>query len=210
MWERILKEESEKDYFRKLKSSLAAVGEFYPAKENIYRCLRLTPFENVRVVILGQDPYHGGQANGLAFAVGDDSPIPPSLRNIFKEIANEYGEQPKSRKLENWAAQGVLLLNTVLTVEKQKPLSHKDFGWQTFTDRIIYELGEEFTPRVFMLWGSQARAKKDLVKYPNLVLEAPHPSPLSAHNGFFGCNHFKLANEFLVANGNKPIDWLNA
>jgi uracil-DNA glycosylase len=210
VWEALIKEESEKDYYKALKAALAKAGEYCPPKASIYRAMKLTPFDQVKVVILGQDPYHGGQANGLAFAVNADAAVPPSLQNIFKEIHSEYGQAPKSRQLENWAAQGVLLLNTVLTVEKHKALSHKDFGWQKFTDRVIEELGGDSKPRVFILWGAQARSKRALVQAPSLVLESVHPSPLSAHNGFFGCGHFKKANAFLEKNGLAPIDWTDS
>jgi uracil-DNA glycosylase len=210
VWETLIEEEKSKDYFKSLRASLAKVGEYCPPKASVYRAMKLCPFDQVKVVILGQDPYHGGQANGLAFAVNAEAPVPPSLQNIFKEIAAEYGQAPGSRQLENWAAQGVLLLNTVLTVTKHQALSHKDFGWQRFTDRIIEELGKDPHPRVFILWGAQARSKKSLIKAPSLALESVHPSPLSAHNGFFGCGHFKKANEFLEKNGLSPIDWLNS
>jgi uracil-DNA glycosylase len=209
-WEALIQEETAKDYFRALKASLAKVGDYCPPKTSVYRAMKLTPFDQVKVVILGQDPYHGGQANGLAFAVSESAPVPPSLRNIFKEIEAEYGQEPRSRSLENWAAQGVLLLNTVLTVTKHQALSHKDFGWQRFTDRVIEELGKDSHPRVFILWGSQARSKKSLIHAPSLILESVHPSPLSAHNGFFGCGHFKKANEFLEKNGLSPVNWLNS
>ena len=210
VWEELIKEESEKDYYKSLKASLAKAGEYCPPKTSIFRAMKLTPFDQVKVVILGQDPYHGGQANGLAFAVNADAPVPPSLRNIFKEIQAEYGKEPGSRCLENWAAQGVLLLNTVLTVKKHEALSHKDFGWQRFTDRVIEELGKDAQPRVFILWGAQARSKKALVKAPSLTLESVHPSPLSAHNGFFGCGHFKKANDFLEKHGLSAVDWVNS
>jgi uracil-DNA glycosylase len=209
-WEDLIKEETGKDYFKALKASLARAGEYCPPKTSVYRAMKLTPFDKVKVVILGQDPYHGGQANGLAFAVNPEFPVPPSLRNIFKEIQDEYGQEPPSRALEQWAAQGVLLLNTVLTVKKHEALSHKDFGWQRFTDRVIAELGQDPQPRVFILWGAQARSKKSLIQAPSLVLESVHPSPLSAHNGFFGCGHFKKANEFLEKKGLGPVDWLNS
>lgn len=209
-WEALIQEESAKDYHRALSAKLAKAKDACPPKDSIYRALKLTPFEQVKVVILGQDPYHGGQANGLAFAVDAGFPVPPSLQNIFKEIASEYGAKPSSASLEQWADQGVLLLNTVLTVEKHKALSHKDFGWQAFTDRVIAELGRDAQPRVFLLWGSQARSKRPLVQAPSLALESVHPSPLSAHNGFFGCGHFKKANEFLVKNGMSPVDWLRS
>ncbi len=209
-WKVLIQEESAKDYHRALRAKLVKAKDACPPKANIYRALKLTPFENVKVVILGQDPYHGGQANGLAFAVDAGYPVPPSLRNIFKEIEAEYGSKPSSPSLEQWAAQGVLLLNTVLTVQKHQALSHKDLGWQAFTDRVIAELGSDAKPRVFILWGSQARSKRALVQAPNLVLESVHPSPLSAHRGFFGCGHFKLANAFLEKHGRTPVDWLRA
>jgi uracil-DNA glycosylase len=207
-WEALIAEESAKPYHRALRAKLAQVREACPPRDRIYRALKLAPFDQVKVVILGQDPYHGGQANGLAFAVDESAPIPPSLSNIFKEIEAEYGAKPASRSLEGWAKQGVLLLNTVLTVTKHQALSHKGFGWQAFTDRVISELGADPKPRAFILWGSQARAKRALVKPPSLVLESVHPSPLSAHNGFFGCGHFKKANEFLARHGMAGIDWL--
>ena len=210
LWEDLIQEESAKDYYKAIKASLAQAGDYCPPKTSIYRALKLAPFDSIKVVILGQDPYHGGQANGLAFAVDEKFPVPPSLRNIFKEIADEYGQEPRSRSLENWAAQGVLLLNTVLTVKKHQALSHKDFGWQTFTDRVIAELGQDSKPRVFILWGSQARSKKALIKPPSLVLESVHPSPLSAHNGFFGCGHFRKANEFLEGKGMVGVDWVRS
>jgi uracil-DNA glycosylase len=207
-WETLIAEETAKDYHKALRAKLAQVREACPPREKIYRAMKMTPFDQVKVVILGQDPYHGGQANGLCFAVDDGYPVPPSLQNIFKEIEAEYGAKPASAKLEGWASQGVLLLNTVLTVTKHHALSHRDFGWQAFTDRIITELGSDPKPRVFILWGSQARSKRALVKPPSLCLESVHPSPLSAHNGFFGCGHFKKANEFLEKQGLAPIDWL--
>ena len=207
-WEQLIEEEKAKDYYRALKRSLAAAGDCCPPKASIYRALKLCPFHQVKVVVLGQDPYHGeGQANGLAFAVSPPHPAPPSLRNIFKEIEAETGKRPVSNALEGWAAQGVLLLNTVLTVEKHKPLSHKAFGWQAFTDRVIAQLGADPRPRVFLLWGAQARSKRALVKPPSLVLESVHPSPLAAHHGFFGCGHFNRANRFLLEQGLKPVDW---
>lgn len=209
-WDELIAEESAKAYHKSIRTKLARSGEFCPPRDRIYRAMKLTPFDRVKVVILGQDPYHGGQANGLAFAVDQSAAVPPSLLNIFKEIEAEYGARPGSRSLENWAAQGVLLLNTVLTVQKHQALSHKDFGWQIFTDRVIQVLGQDPRPRVFLLWGSQARAKRSLIHAPSTALESVHPSPLSAHNGFFGCGHFKKANEFLAAHGLAPVDWLQS
>jgi uracil-DNA glycosylase len=209
-WEDLIKAESAKDYHKAIRAALAKAKDACPPRDSIYRALKLTPFDQVKVVILGQDPYHGGQANGLAFAVNPDAPVPPSLRNIFKEIESGYGQAPQSRALENWARQGVLLLNTVLTVEKHRALSHKDLGWQQFTDCVIAELGRDPRPKVFILWGSQARSKKPLIQPQHLVLESVHPSPLSAYNGFFGSRHFQKANEFLQKHGLEPVDWLNS
>lgn len=210
LWESLIEEESAKEYHRALRQRLAQAGDYFPAKENIYRALKLTPFERVKVVILGQDPYHGGQANGLAFAVDKGYPVPPSLQNIFKEIEAEYGARPASAGLEGWAEQGVLLLNAVLTVRRQQALSHRDFGWQAFTDRVVEALGQDARARVFLLWGSQARAKRSFIRPPSLVLESVHPSPLSAHKGYFGCEHFRKANDFLLSQGQQPIDWLRS
>jgi uracil-DNA glycosylase len=207
-WEELIRQESAKDYHKALRAALAGEEGAYPPQEKLYRAFQLAPFEKVKAVILGQDPYHGeGQANGLAFAVDQGLSAPPSLRNIFKEVEAEYGKRPESPALENWARQGVLLLNTVLTVKKGEAMSHQGLGWQTFTDRVIAELGGGGRPLVFLLWGAQARAKKALLKPPCLALEAPHPSPLSAHRGFLGCGHFKKANAFLVQNGLEPVDW---
>lgn len=209
-WESLIAEENAKPYHKALRARLAKERDYCPPKASVYRALKLCPFDAVKVVILGQDPYHGGQANGLAFAVNRDAAVPPSLQNIFKEIAAEYGSEPSSRALEGWAQQGVLLLNAVLTVRKHQALSHRDFGWQAFTDRVIEALGSDGRPRVFLLWGAQARAKRALVKPPSLALESPHPSPLSAHNGFFGNGHFRKANAFLERHGLAPVDWLRS
>ena len=180
--------------------------------EDIFNALRYTSYENSRVVILGQDPYHGqGQAHGLCFSVKRGVPHPPSLKNIFKELYSELGvATPESGELTGWAKQGVLLLNTTLTVREGSPQSHLKRGWETLTDRIISLMNEKKTPVVFMLWGGNARAKKALITNPrHLVLECAHPSPLSAYNGFFGCNHFVKANEFLRENGLNEINWAN-
>jgi uracil-DNA glycosylase len=207
-WKDVLAEEKKKDYFKNIQRVLKG-SSFFPAQDNIFRTLNLTSLGSVRCVILGQDPYHGGQANGLAFAVNEESDIPPSLRNIFKEIQNEYGKAPNSRTLVGWANQGVLLLNTILTVERSNPLSHKDLGWQAFTDRVIAELNSDSNPKVFLLWGKHARDKKILVTNPkHLILETTHPSPFSASYGFMGCGHFKKVNEFLKSNGLNEIDWI--
>lgn len=192
-----------------LKSEYGAGRTVYPAKDRIFRALGLVDFDDVKTVVLGQDPYHGeNQAIGLAFAVSRTTPPPPSLQNIFKEIKSDVGDAPASTELEGWARQGVLLLNTVLTVRAREPLSHRGKGWETFTDRVIQELNAHERPIVFLLWGSPAQQKAKMITQPHhRILKAVHPSPLSAHRGFFGCKHFSKANDFLVQNGLKPIDW---
>ena len=177
---------------------------------DIFNALKYTSFNDTRVVILGQDPYHGyGQAHGLCFSVKEGTPPPPSLQNIFKELNSELGIlPPKCGELTGWARQGVLLLNTTLTVREATPQSHKGQGWEILTDKIISLINDKSSPVVFMLWGGNARAKKALITNKNhLILECAHPSPLSAWNGFFGCGHFKRANEFLESVGEKTIDW---
>ena len=179
---------------------------------DIFNALRYTSLSDTRVVILGQDPYHGpGQAHGLCFSVKNGIPAPPSLKNIYKEIESDLGvKMPSTTELIGWARQGVLLLNTTLTVREGQAASHKGQGWEILTDKIISTVGEKTTPTVFMLWGSHARAKRELItSKKHLVLECAHPSPLSAYNGFFGSRHFSRANEFLKANGLAPIDWTN-
>ena len=212
-WDSALKDEFEKEYFKK---TMAFVDEeyrnktIYPPYEDIFNAFKLTPLSNVKVVILGQDPYHEeGQAHGLAFSTPDGRPIPRSLKNIFKEINAEFDYPiPESGCLEKWAKQGVFLLNTVLTVEKGNANSHSDCGWQTFTDNVIKILNNQNRPIAFLLWGKQAEKKKELITNPNhLVLITSHPSPFSARRGFFGSNHFKLANEFLKEKNIKEIDW---
>ena len=211
-WDKLLEEEFKKDYYLSLREFLKAEyfsRKIYPPMNDIYNALRYTSYEDTRVVILGQDPYHGyGQAHGLCFSVKEGTPPPPSLKNIFKELHNELGIiEPRTGELVGWARQGVLLLNTTLTVREATPQSHKGEGWEILTDRIISLVNEKSEPTVFMLWGGNARAKKALIKNPaHLVLECAHPSPLSAYNGFFGCNHFKTANEFLKKNGLSEID----
>lgn len=212
-WDSLLSEEFKKDYYLNLREFLKneyRTQKIYPPMHDIYNALRYTSRENTRVVILGQDPYHGfGQAHGLCFSVKAGVAFPPSLKNIFKELHSEYGvKEPKTGELTGWAKQGVLLLNTTLTVREGQPQSHKGRGWEILTDKIITTVNEKSTPTVFMLWGGNARAKKSLITNPiHLVLECAHPSPLSAYNGFFGCNHFVLANEFLRKNGLCEIDW---
>ena len=209
----IIEEESKKEYFKKLQSFVDEEYKnktVFPERKNIYASLENTPFDKVKVVIIGQDPYHGeGEAHGFAFSVKPGIKIPPSLKNIYKELNAEYDCYiPNNGYLMKWAEQGVLLLNAVLTVEKDKPASHQGKGWETFTDRVIEEIDKKDEPVVFMLWGNFAKSKKELLNNKNhLVLESPHPSPFSARHGFFGNNHFKLTNEYLSKNGIEPIDW---
>jgi uracil-DNA glycosylase len=214
-WDALLSPEWEKPYYRELRVFLKAEyggRTIYPDMHDIFNALRYTAYKDVKAVILGQDPYHGpGQAHGLCFSVKPGVEPPPSLVNIFKELAHEYPAAfslPRDGYLVPWAEHGVLLLNTVLTVRAGQANSHKGKGWEILTDRVIELLNGREEPIVFLLWGANARAKKSLVTNPaHLVLEAPHPSPLSARNGFFGCGHFVGANEFLEANGISPIDW---
>ena len=218
-WKRVLKDEFDKPYMKALRRFLgeqkAARKVVYPKGAEIFAALDLCPFESVRVVIIGQDPYHGpGQAHGLCFSVREGVELPPSLVNIFTEINDDLHPEPTRRlgsrgSLAAWARQGVLLLNAVLTVERGRAGSHQGRGWETFTDRIVACLGEERQGLVFLLWGSYAQRKGAIVdRSRHLVLSAPHPSPLSAHRGFFGCRHFSRANEYLVEHGGRPIDWL--
>lgn len=212
-WDSVLKEEFSKEYYLSLRQFLKeeySARRIYPNMNDIYNALKYTPYENVKVVILGQDPYHGqGQAHGLCFSVLRGVKKPPSLVNIFKELKTEYGmDEPEWGELDGWAKQGVLLLNTTLTVREGAPMSHKGRGWEILTDRIIELINEKDTPVVFMLWGAHARSKRALITNKrHLILQSAHPSPLSAYNGFFGNGHFKLANEFLIAEGSAPIDW---
>ena len=213
-WDDVLKDDFSGENYAKIREFLKSeysAHTIFPSMYDIFNAFKLTPFSKVKVVILGQDPYHGaGQANGMAFSVNKGVPLPPSLQNIFKEIQNEYGASPDGGTLIGWAKQGVLLLNTVLTVREASPQSHSAYGWQQFTDAVIEACNKRSKPMVFLLWGSNAIAKKKFISAPHLVLESAHPSPLSAYRGFFGCGHFRKANEFLVANGQQPIDWLKA
>ncbi len=212
-WDILLKDEFRKDYYLALREFLKSeysTRRIYPPMNDIYNALRYTSLADTKAVILGQDPYHGfGQAHGLCFSVKEGIPHPPSLKNIFKELENEIGMKPPlSGELVGWAKQGVLLLNTTLTVREAAPQSHKGKGWEILTDKIISLVNEKETPTVFMLWGGNARAKKALITNSrHLVLECAHPSPLSAFSGFFGCGHFTKANEFLCRSGISPIDW---
>ena len=213
-WKDFFNEESKKEYFKDLMNKVNNAynnGVCYPLYDNIFNAFKLTPLENVKVVILGQDPYHGpGQAQGYSFSVPSNFPLPPSLQNMYKELENEY-QTPVHRTgdLTDWAKQGVLLMNTILTVEEHKPLSHQDKGWQNFTNEALRWINEKDGPVVFLLWGSKAIQSKKLLTNPkHLILTSPHPSPLSAYRGFFGNNHFKLANEYLVKNNETPIQWI--
>lgn len=212
-WDELLADEFKKDYYLQLRRFL--ISEYnsrtiYPPMNDIFNALKATSYSDVKAVILGQDPYHGaGQAHGMCFSVKKGTPPPPSLQNIFKEIQSELGLPiPPHGELTAWAKSGVLLLNTVLTVREGLANSHRGHGWEILTDRIIELLNERETPIVFLLWGGNARAKAKLIDNPkHLVLQCAHPSPLSAHNGFFGCGHFIKANEFLKSSGMEPIDW---
>ena len=211
-WDVVLKEEMKKDYFKDL--GIFVKNEYkhktiYPEYKDIFNALRYTDYDEVKVVILGQDPYHGEhEAHGLSFSVPDGVKMPPSLLNIFKELNNDLGIKRTKTDLTDWAKQGVLLLNSIMTVVKDSPLSHKSRGWEIFTDRLIELLGERKEPIVFILWGSYARSKKELIKNKNhLILESVHPSPLSASRGFFGSKPFSKTNNFLLKNNIKPIDW---
>lgn len=213
-WKAQLKEEFDKPYFKRLADFVRAEyasKTVYPPPACIFRALDLVPFDRVRVVILGQDPYHGpGQAMGLCFSVPDGVPKPPSLQNIFKEIHDDLGVPiPGSGNLAHWAEQGVLLLNATLTVEAGKAGSHQKKGWEEFTDAVIKRLSDGREGLVFLLWGAYAQKKGEHIdRKKHLVLMAAHPSPLSAHNGFFGCKHFSKTDAYLIAKGEKPIAWV--
>lgn len=212
-WDALLEEEFNSEYYQKIRAVLKkeyAEQEIYPPMADIFNALRYTSYSDVKAVLLGQDPYHGpGQAHGLCFSVQPGVEPPPSLKNIFRELETDMGiDPPRSGCLTSWAEQGVLLLNTTLTVRRGQANSHSKIGWTQFTDAIIHKLNEREQPIVFLLWGSNARSKKAFITNPNhLVLETVHPSPLSAHGGFFGCRHFSQCNEFLMAHGIAPIDW---
>ena len=210
----IVKAEREQPYWKQLEAFLQeqyAAGDVYPAQEDVFQALRLTPYAKTKVVLLGQDPYHGeGQAHGLSFSVRAGTTLPPSLRNIFKELRDDLGcPPPVSGDLTRWAEQGVLLLNTVLTVSANRPGSHQGRGWESFTDRIIQVLHDRQEPVVFVLWGKHAQSKRDLLTHSrHLVITSAHPSPLSARRGFFGSRPFSKINDFLRSNGSAEIDWL--
>ncbi len=212
-WMEPLSEEFKKPYYKELYKKVAEeynATKVFPAPDDIFTAFHLTPLKDVKVVILGQDPYHNdGQAHGLCFSVKPDVDIPPSLVNIYKELEEDLGcSIPNNGYLVKWAKQGILLLNTVLTVRAHQANSHRGIGWEKFTDAVIEAVNKEDRPIVFLLWGKPAQTKKAMLNNPkHLILEAPHPSPLSAYRGFFGCKHFSKANDFLQKNGLEPIDW---
>ena len=212
-WNEILAEEMEKDYYQALQAFVQKRRDevrVFPEEKNVFNALELTPFESVKVVILGQDPYHGfGQAHGLSFSVQKGTPLPPSLKNIYKELQEDIGGGlPTEGDLSHWAQQGVLLLNTVLTVEEGNANSHKGMGWETLTNRLIESLNELKHPVIFILWGKPAQDKEKLITNPNhVLLKAPHPSPLSAYRGFFGSKPFSRVNDILIQQGQSPIRW---
>lgn len=212
-WDEILKEEFEKEYYLKLREFLKSEYKsytVYPNMNDIFNSLKYADYKGLKAVIIGQDPYHEpGQAHGLAFSVQKGTPIPPSLQNIYKELQSDLGIAPASHgELTSWAKQGVLLLNNALTVRRGQANSHRGKGWEQLTDAIIRKVNEKPEPVVYILWGANAREKTKLINNPDhLVLTSAHPSPLSAHNGFFGCRHFSKANEFLKSKGVGEIDW---
>ncbi len=212
-WDEIMAGEFEKPYYLELREFLKQEyfsHEIYPHMNNIFNAMKHASYNAIKAVIIGQDPYHEpGQAHGLCFSVQKGCPIPPSLQNIYKELQADLGIAPASHgELYKWADNGVLLLNAVLTVRRGQANSHKGKGWEIFTDNVIRKLNEREKPMVFLLWGANARAKKQYITNPaHLVLEAAHPSPLSAYNGFFGCRHFSKCNAFLESRGITPIDW---
>lgn len=211
-WDIVLEPEFKKDYFRDL--GVFVKSEYknkkcFPKYSDVFNAFRFTDYDDVKVVILGQDPYHGeGEAHGLSFSVHDDVKRPPSLSNILKELYSDVGVSRNGNELTDWALQGVLLLNSVLTVVKDTPLSHRGHGWEIFTDNVIRYLNEREKPIVFILWGSYARSKKELITNKNhFIIESAHPSPLSANRGFFGSRPFSRTNEFLKSKGIPPINW---
>ena len=211
-WDVVLKEEYEKNYFKNIAMFINKEYKekiVYPPKRDILRALKLTDYNDVKVVILGQDPYHGkNEADGLSFSVNEGIKLPPSLKNIYKELYDDLGITKTTGDLTSWANQGVLLLNSVLTVLKDTPTSHSKIGWQEYTDAIIKKLNEREKPIVFILWGNYARSKKNLITNKrHYIIESPHPSPFSANSGFFGSRPFSKTNEFLKKNNIKEIEW---
>ena len=212
-WDEILKEEFQKEYYKKIREFLKGAyshKKIFPSMHDIFNALKYTGYRDTKVVLLGQDPYHGdGQAHGLSFSVKPGIPVPPSLQNIYRELQTDLGLRiPNNGYLKKWADQGVLLLNASLTVEAYRANSHQDIGWQILTDEIIRKLNEREEPVIFLLWGGNAKRKEGLITNPqHYILKAAHPSPLSAYNGFFGCKHFSKTNEILRSLGKDPIDW---
>lgn len=211
-WDIVLKDEFKKDYFRRL--GIFVKNEYkskiiFPPYQNIFDALRFTDYDEVKVVILGQDPYHGlGEAHGLSFSVKENVKMPPSLQNMFKELYSDLGIKRTKSDLTDWAKQGVLLLNSIMTVEKDKPLSHKDKGWEIFTDTVISKLNDRIDPVIFVFWGSFARSKKDLItNNRHKIIESVHPSPLSANRGFFGSKPYSKINNYLKYIGKEEIKW---
>lgn len=211
-WDNVLKEEYEKDYFCKIKDVVRSEYKsktIFPPADRVFYAFRMTTYKDTRVVILGQDPYHGeGEANGLCFSVNRGIKMPPSLKNIYKELYSDLGIERTDTDLSDWSKSGVLLLNSVLTVEKDKPASHKFVGWEEFTDSVIKKLNEKEEPVVFILWGNFAKGKMKYITNPkHLVISSAHPSPFSVNYGFFGSKPFSRTNEFLKKNGLKEIEW---
>lgn len=211
-WEHLVSTELNESYFNDLMLFLKTEYEnetVFPSKENIFAAFSHKSPQEIKVVIIGQDPYHDKhQANGLAFSVNQGVKLPPSLKNIIKELKSDVNlTEPMHGDLSHWAEQGVLLLNTCLTVRAHQPLSHQNKGWEKFTDRIIQLLSEENKNIIYLLWGAKAQAKKELIATSNYILTSQHPSPLSAYRGFFGCKHFSKANKMLISQGKQPIDW---
>ncbi|MBO5304318.1 MAG: uracil-DNA glycosylase [Clostridia bacterium] len=212
-WDEVLKGEFDKEYYQVLRGFLKheyANDIIYPSMYDIFNAFKATPYSKVKVVIIGQDPYHQpNQAHGMCFSVKKGIPIPASLKNIYNELIDDVGiRMPNNGYLMKWAEQGILLLNTVLTVRKGKPLSHKGYGWEFFTDHVLEKLNEKNEPIIFLLWGTPARKKAMKITNPiHVKLYSAHPSPLSAYHGFFGCKHFSKTNEYLTSFGKEPIDW---
>ncbi len=212
-WDILLKEEYKKEYFKNLMEKVEKEYKsktIFPPKEEIFNAFKLTEYNDIKVVILGQDPYHGtGEAEGLSFSVKENVKIPPSLQNIFKELKNDLNyEIPTNGSLKKWSKEGVLLLNSILTVEKDKALSHKNIGWETFTDEVIKTINKKTTPVVFILWGNYAKTKEKYITNPiHYVIKSPHPSPLSAYHGFFGSNPFSITNNYLISKKISPVNF---
>ena len=212
-WRKILKSEFSKEYFKNLYNFLIEEDKKYnlfPEKEKIFAAINKTEFDKVKIIILGQDPYHGiNQANGIAFSVNDKTPSPPSLKNIFKELSSDLNKDTNNVKLNNWAKQGVLLLNSILTVREDEPCSHQQKGWEIFTDKIVESLANKRQDLIFIIWGAKAKEKIKSINLSNhYVLKSSHPSPLSSYRGFFGCRHFSKSNKILRSLNKKEIQWV--